>query len=207
MSKLNIAPTKSNLLLVKDQLAVAESGNALLEQKREILVMELMRMVERVKLLESDIQKAVDSAYPALRRMLMTVGGDGAARISHAVHYDFHVSEKRVSAAGMNFPSVEMNLPEKKLFYSFMDSFADTDKVMSEFFDLLKLLTEMASIRTIVWRLAAEVRKTQRRVNALDKMVIPQTRETKTYIESVLEERDRENIFILKALKARQSQK
>ncbi|MCM1322178.1 MAG: V-type ATP synthase subunit D [Bacteroides sp.] len=207
MSKLNIAPTKSNLLLVKDQLAVAESGNALLEQKREILVMELMRMVERVKLLESDIQKAVDSAYPALRRMLMTVGSDGAARISHAVHYDFHVSEKRVSAAGMNFPSVEMNLPEKKLFYSFMDSFADTDKVMSEFFDLLKLLTEMASIRTIVWRLASEVRKTQRRVNALDKMVIPQTRETKTYIESVLEERDRENIFILKALKARQSQK
>lgn len=207
MSKLNIAPTKSNLLLVKDQLAVAESGNALLEQKREILVMELMRMVERVKLLESDIQKAVDSAYPALRRMLMTVGGAGAARISHAVHYDFHVSEKRVSAAGMNFPSVEMNLPEKKLFYSFMDSFADTDKVMSEFFDLLKLLTEMASIRTIVWRLASEVRKTQRRVNALDKMVIPQTRETKTYIESVLEERDRENIFILKALKARQSQK
>ena len=62
---------------------------------------------------------------------------------------------------------------------------------------------EMAAIRTIVWRLAAEVRKTQRRVNALDKMVIPQTTETKVYIESVLEERERENVFVLKALKAR----
>ena len=76
---------------------------------------------------------------------------------------------------------------------------------MVEFFQLLKLLTEMASIRTIVWRLATEVKKTQRRVNALDKLVIPQTRETKVYIESVLEERERENVFVLKSLKSRQS--
>ena len=59
----------------------------------------------------------------------------------------------------------------------------------------------MASIRTIVWRLAEEVRKTQRRVNALDKMIIPQTVETTKYIEGVLEERERENVFVLKALK------
>jgi V/A-type H+-transporting ATPase subunit D len=74
---------------------------------------------------------------------------------------------------------------------------------MIDFFELLRLLTEMASIRTIVWRLAKEVKKTQRRVNALDKQVIPQTRETKTYIESILEERERESIFVLKALKSR----
>ena len=68
---------------------------------------------------------------------------------------------------------------------------------------MLRLLTEMASIRTIVWRLAKEVKKTQRRVNAIDKQVIPQTRETRTYIESILEERERESIFVLKALKSR----
>ena len=60
----------------------------------------------------------------------------------------------------------------------------------------------MASIRTIAWRLATEV-KTQRRVNALEKMVIPQTKETKEYIETVLEERERESIFVLKALKSK----
>ena len=63
----------------------------------------------------------------------------------------------------------------------------------------------MASIRSIVWRLAEEVKKTQRRVNALDKMIIPQTVETKNYIESVLEERERENVFVLKALKKKNS--
>lgn len=206
MAKLNMAPTKSNLLKVKDQLAISMDGYELLEQKREILVMELMRMVEQVKLLEREIEKCIQSAYPSLKNMLMAVGGDRVERISHAVSYDFRITEKPITKAGMSFSSIAVELPKRQLFYSFMDSFADTDKVMVDFFELLKLLTEMASIRTIVWRLAMEVKKTQRRVNALDKMVIPQTRDTKKYIESVLEERERENVFVLKALKAKKGE-
>ncbi|HAH63263.1 MAG TPA: V-type ATP synthase subunit D [Treponema sp.] len=203
MAKLNIAPTKSNLLAMKEQLVVSQDGYDLLEQKREILVMELMHMVERVKLLERDIDKIINEAYPAFIKMLMTVGSDQVERISHAVHYDFIMHEKQVTLGGMSFQSLDVELPKKELFYSYMGTFADSDEVMVQFFRLLSLLTEMASIRTIVWRLAGEVKKTQRRVNALDKMVIPQTRETKVYIESVLEERERENVFVLKALKNR----
>ena len=205
MAKLNIAPTKSNLLSIKEQLSVAVDGYDLLEQKREILVMELMRMVEKVKLLERELDKSISQAYPALRNMLMTVGGDQTERISKAIHYDYDIKEKSVQAGGMTFNSVEVQLPKQQLFYSFMGTFADSDKVMTEFFKLLSLLTDMASIRTIAWRLANEVKKTQRRVNALDKMIIPQNRETKTYIESVLEERERENTFVLKSLKNRKS--
>ena len=203
MTKLNVAPTKSNLLKIKEQLNISCDGYELLEQKREILVMELMHMVEQIKLLERDMDKVIASAYPALKNMLMAVGGDRVERISHAVNYDFSITEKSVIKAGMTFSTIDVKLPERKLFYSFMDSFADTDKVMADFFDFLKLLTQMASIRTIVWRLAMEVKKTQRRVNALDKMIIPQTRLTKKYIEGVLEERERENVFVLKSLKGK----
>lgn len=207
MARMNIAPTKSNLLTVKESLTVAKDGYDLLEQKREILVMELMRMVEKVKLLEQSIDQKVAEAYPALKNMLMAVGGDQVERISRAVHYDFTINEVPVNAAGMQFRSINVELPKRELFYSFMDSYADTDNVMVNFFELLTLLTEMASIRTMVWRLAGEVKKTQRRVNALDKMVIPQTAETVRYIEGVLEERERENVFVLKNLKARSSEK
>ena len=203
MTKLNVAPTKSNLLKIKEQLNISCDGYELLEQKREILVMELMHMVEQIKLLERDMDKVIASAYPALKNMLMAVGGDRVERISHAVNYDFSITEKSVIKAGMTFSTIDVKLPERKLFYSFMDSFADPDKVMADFFDFLKLLTQMASIRTIVWRLAMEVKKTQRRVNALDKMIIPQTRFTKKYIEGVLEERERENVFVLKSLKGK----
>ncbi|MCQ2611759.1 MAG: V-type ATP synthase subunit D [Treponema sp.] len=203
MAKLNIAPTKSNLLAQKEQLNVSVGGYDLLEQKREILVMELMRLVDKVKLLEHDIDAVIDKAYPALRKMLMHVGGDRVEDISRAVKYDFNIRSKPVTIGGMNFSSIDVELPEKELFYSFMGTFSSCDEVISYFFELLKLLTDMASIRTIVWRLANEVKKTQRRVNALDKMVIPQTKETVKYIESVLEERERENVFVLKALKNR----
>lgn len=203
MARLNVAPTKSNLLAIKEQLATATDGYELLEQKREILVMELLHMVEQVKMLERKIDRQIQNCYPALKNMLKTVGEDRIERIAHAVKYDFKMKEKRITVGGMSFDSIDVELPKQQLFYSFLGSYADSDKVMVEFFKLLKLLTQMAEIRTVAWRLASEVKKTQRRVNALDKMVIPQTQETKKYIESVLEERERENIFVLKSLKGR----
>ena len=118
MARLNVAPTKSNLLMVKEQLAVAADGYELLEQKREILVMDLMRMVEKVKLLERDIQKQIDKAYPALKSMLMAVGGDRVERLASGVKYDFKISEKPVVVSGMNFSSIEVDLPKQELFYS-----------------------------------------------------------------------------------------
>ena len=156
-------------------------------------------------MLEADIDKVIRRAYPALKNMLMAMGASRVEQVGSAVNYDFQFTENHIMLAGMDFPTLDVTLPKRELFYSFLDSYADSDKVMVEFFELLRLLTEMASIRTIVWRLAGEVKKTQRRVNALDKMVVPQASETKKYIESELEERERENIFVLKALKARHS--
>ncbi|MCQ2588206.1 MAG: V-type ATP synthase subunit D [Treponema sp.] len=203
MAKLNIAPTKSNLLTMKEQLAVSTNGYELLEEKREILVRELMHLVEQVKILEEEIDTVIESAYPAFKKMLLLNGADQIERISHDIHYDFDMQEKTVVVGGMQFETLDVELPKKELFYSFQGTYANTDAMITKFFDLLSLLTQMASIRTIVWRLAEEVKRTQRRVNALDKMIIPQTQETAKYIESVLEERDRENIFVLKALKKR----
>lgn len=205
MAKLNIAPTKSNLLAMKEQLAISQNGYDLLEQKREILVQELMNLVEKVKLLEHDIDALLKKAYPAFCRMLMADGSDQIKRIAHDIHYDFEMQEKQIVIGGMSFSTLDVKLPKKQLFYSMIGTYANTDAVVGQFFELLTLLTQMASIRTIVWRLAEEVKKTQRRVNALDKMVIPQTQETKKFIENSLEEKERENIFVLKALKKRQS--
>ena len=201
MAKESIAPTKSNRRRVKDRLATAEEGYGLLEQKREILVMELMRQVEQVKLLEREVDARVATAYPALKRMLIVVGRERADRLSHNIRYQFDLQEKKVTAAGMNLPSLKIQFPEAALKYSPANSFAECDETVLEFFKLLKILTELAAVRTIAWRLAREVRKTQRRVNALEKIVIPTARETKAYIEASLEERERDAFFTSKLLK------
>ncbi|GHV73750.1 V-type ATP synthase subunit D [Spirochaetia bacterium] len=201
MAREQIAPTKSNLLRVKERLVTAEEGYDLLEQKREILVMELMRKVEQVKILERDMDRRLETAYPCLKRMLVVVGRERADRLSRSIRYRYDIREKRVAAAGMNLPSLEVQLPEAELKYSPANSFAECDETVLEFFDLLKILTELAAVRTIAWRLAREVRKTQRRVNALEKMVIPTARDTRKYIEAALEEKDRDAFFSSKLLK------
>jgi V/A-type H+-transporting ATPase subunit D len=201
MPREQVAPTKSNLIRVKDQLNTALEGYDLLEQKREILVMELMAKVEQVKILERDLDARLATAYPCLKRMLIVVGRERAEKLSRNIRYQFELTEKRVIAAGMSLPGLEIKLPNAELKYSPANSFAECDETVLEFFGLLKILTELAAVRTIAWRLAREVRKTQRRVNALEKMVIPTAKETKTYIESALEERDRDSFFTSKLLK------
>ncbi|MDR3335094.1 MAG: V-type ATP synthase subunit D [Treponema sp.] len=197
----SIAPTKSNLMRVKERLTTASEGYDLLEQKREILVMDLMQQVERVKLLERDLDAQIAVAYPTLKRMLVVVGRERVERLSRNIHYQFELREKRVLVAGMSLPSLEMQIPDAKLQFSLVNSFAECDETVLEFFKLLKILTELAAVRTMTWRLAREVRKTQRRVNALEKMVIPTAQETKVYIESALEERERDAFFTSKLLK------
>jgi len=201
MAREQIAPTKSNLLKVKERLNVAREGYDLLEQKREILVSELMRKVEQVKILERELDKRVETAYPCLKRMLVVVGRERAQRLAQNVAYRFELREKQVISAGMKLPGLEVDIPASDLKYSPVNSFAECDETVLEFFELLKICTELAAIRTIAWRLAREVRRTQRRVNALEKMVIPTASETKTYIESVLEERERDSFFTSKLLK------
>jgi V/A-type H+-transporting ATPase subunit D len=201
MAREQIAPTKSNLLRAGERLATAREGYELLEQKREILVMELMRKVEQVKLMERDLDRRLETAYPCLKRMLVTVGRERADKLSRNIAYRFELREKRVAVAGMSLPGLEVRLPNVELKYSPANSFAECDETVLEFFELLKILTELAAVRTIAWRLAREVRKTQRRVNALEKMVIPTARDTKLYIEAALEEKDRDAFFSSKLLK------
>jgi len=201
MAREQIAPTKSNLLRVKERLVIAEEGYDLLEQKREILVMELMQRLGQVKILERELDARVATAYPSLKRMLVVVGRERAGRLARNIGYRFDLREKQVSAAGMKLPGLEIRLPNPELKYSPVNSFAECDETVLEFFEMLKICTELAGVRTIIWRLAREVRKTQRRVNALEKLVIPTAAETKVYIESSLEERDRDSFFSSKLLK------
>jgi V/A-type H+-transporting ATPase subunit D len=203
MARYDIPPTKSSLLSVKEQLGIAREGFELLEQKREILIMELMRMVEEVKLLEHDMNKRVTTSYGSLKQMIARMGRETARDASAGIQFEYAVRESQGKLMGIPLPTLEMDMPHMELKYSFMSTDSSCDALMIEFFELLKLIARMAEIRTMVWRLAKEVRKTQRRVNALERIVIPDVEDTKKFIEGVLEEREREVFFVQKILKAR----
>ena len=203
MPSRNVAPTKSNLLKEKETLTLAMEGYDLLERKREILMLELMKRMDEVRALERELRRRSSSAYPVLRRMLLEAGRDNARELAAGVKADFAARERRVQVTGISMPALEAVAPEHRLQVSFMNSFADSDETAKEFSGLLEIIASMAGLRAIVWRLDKEVRKTQRRVNALEKMVIPESKAIKTFIEASLEEREREAVFSTKLLKAR----
>ena len=67
----------------------------------------------------------------------------------------------------------------------------------------LELMGQRAELKVSIMRLSSEVKKTIRKVNALEKLVIPDKEETVRYLTSRIEEQERESFILLKAVKDR----
>jgi len=201
MAKLNVPPTKSNLRMVKQSYNTAKEGYDLLEQKREIIVMELMSYLERVKRVEKDLDKVLNEAYSSLKKTITSLGYKEVEDRARFISYNLEMKKKITKLVGMNLPSIEIENPKLDFQYSFLNTTSCIDDTTTKFLKLITIIREMAEIRTIIWKLSAEVKKTQRRVNALDKVVIPQSMDTIKFIQDTLEERERDETFITKMVK------
>jgi len=104
---------------------------------------------------------------------------------------------------GIRLPRVTSQIEPPGVQFGISESSANTDVAMRRFVEVLPLLAELAELETAVLRLARELRKTQRRCNALSKIFIPNYRETIDYIVGALEERERESFIILKMIRDR----
>jgi V/A-type H+-transporting ATPase subunit D len=129
------------------------------------------------------------------------MGHEEAKQKTEFISYEFNMRKKPLRLIGMHLPSIEIDVPKLKLQYSFLNTNAIIDETTKKFLSLITLLCEMAEIRAIVWRLSKEVKKAQRRVNALEKVVIPDTKETIKFIQDTLEEKERDEMFIRKLVK------
>lgn len=206
MGKLNIAPTKSNLLVLKKQLAFAEEGFDLLEQKRQILIFELMSRLARARDAEQNAAEALRRAFAALHEAQLEVGSEALDRVSLAVNMDHQVDVSDQHLMGMEIPHVTVRTEPVSVQFGIGGTTANTDVAMSCFVEVLPILAELAELENAIMRLAQELRKTQRRCNALSKIFMPDYRETISYITGALEERERESFVILKMIRDRLGQ-
>jgi V/A-type H+-transporting ATPase subunit D len=206
MPKLNVPPTKSSLLSLKRQLAFAEEGYDLLEQKRQILIFELMSRLNRAREAEQRVADAMKRAHAALREATLDIGSDALDRAADGVRMDHQVDVASQHLMGMKIPRVTAKIEPAGPQFGVSGTSANTDVAMRRFVEVLPLLAELAELENAVLRLARELRKTQRRCNALSKIFIPSYQETITYIIGTLEERERESFVILKMIRDRLAQ-
>jgi len=201
MPRLNIPPTKSSVLRISKSLEFAEEGFELLEQKRQILVLELMSRLERAKRIQEESDRALAEAFEALKRAQLASGSASLRQEAIAVPVESEIRVGGNRVMGIDLPTVDARLGELDVRFGLARTNATSDEVMAGFHRVLELLREMAEIESAVFRLATELRKTQRRVNALEKIFLPQYRETLRYIRDTLEEREREEMIIMKMIK------
>ena len=203
MPALNIAPTRSNLIRVKKDLTFAREGYEILDRKREVLTTELVRVAHEADVLQKEVWALLETAYRALEKARLTLGSDHVEWAALAANKTVDVHLKLRGIMGVAIPVIEARGEPPRMLYSLSGTNAALDEASAAFREVIIKTPQLSMLVTTVWRLAGELRKTQRRVNALQHIFIPAYEETVTFIVSSLEEREREEIFRLKWLKTK----
>lgn len=198
-----IAPTRSNLLRMRQALKLAREGYEILDKKREVLTTELMHQAHNAATQQARVWQKLADAYYALTEARLSMGREHLEWTALAVNKSVEVEIKLRSIMGVVIPTVEAHGEPPEMPYGLGDTTVALDEAVARFRQVLDEIPMLSEIMTSVWRLARELQKTQRRVNALQYIFIPEYEEIVTFIESALEEREREEIFRLKRLKSK----
>ncbi len=203
MPTINVAPTRMNLIRIKKELRFAREGYEILDRKREVLTTELVRVAHEADILQREVWKLLETAYSALEQARLMMGSDHVewAALAASKTVDVHIKLRGIM--GVAIPVIEASGDLPKMLYSLSGTSASLDEAAAAFREVVIKTPRLSMLVTTVWRLAGELRKTQRRVNALQHIFIPQYEETVAFIVSSLEEREREETFRLKWLKSK----
>ena len=205
MPRLQIAPTRSNLFRIREALAFAREGYEILDKKREVLTTELIHIAHDAAALQERVWAMLAEAYQALITARLTMGREHLEWAALSVAETTEVTIRPHSVMGVVIPAIESHGAPPEIPYGLGDTTVSLDEAAARFRRVLAEIPTLSETMTTVWRLARELQKTQRRVNALQYIFIPQYEETEAFIESALEEREREETFRLKRIKSRVS--
>lgn len=203
----SIAPTRSNLIKLKEELKFSHLGYELLDQKRSILISELLMLVDQASDYQHRVEKALLDADKALSDAVMHMGRLRVGNLSGAININSSISLSKRKVMGVSLPRVETQFSGEGPFFSPEGTSMLSEVVISKFREALFLMGKMAELKVSIMRLSREVKKTIHKVNALEKIVIPDKTETLKYLESRIEEAERESFMLLKSVKANMQKK
>ncbi len=207
MAGRKVAPTKTNLLSLKQELRFANLGYELLDQKRNILINELLALVDQAVDFETRVNKALATAHEHLREAVLRMGTRRIGQLSSAVNIEtgIHLDQRRVM--GVRLPVVDTEFTEHAPYFSPMGTTYWVDSALARFKEALELMGRLAELKVSIMRLASEVKKTIRKVNALEKIAIPDLETTVKSIQDRLEESERESFVLMKMVKSKLEEK
>lgn len=204
---IKIVPTKANLIATKSKLQFAKKGYDLLDKKRTVLIKEMMDLNKKAVVLQAKIEESFEKSYEALEDATITIGSDSIYDIAKSTAPEKEYDIISRSVMGVEIPEIKYKQSKMRADYSLHNTTTAFDAAVMDMNDIRYLIYELAEVETSVFRLAEEIKKTQKRANALDKIQIPKYEAIVIEIENILAEKEREDFFRLKKVKDRKSKK
>jgi V/A-type H+-transporting ATPase subunit D len=198
MGRLLLSVNKSNLLRLKEELSFAKDGLELLEEKKEALMVHVTTLSTKAEQVRTRVNQNLYRSYAYLREAVLIHARFGCERASLATSLGEEVQIKEKSFMGVVLPKVTIKLPKLLPPYGFHGTGAAMDSVLKMIYQGMEIIAELAEIEVGLFRLVTEIRKTIKRLNALENIHIPLYQSTVKYMEENLEEKEREFLFQLK---------
>ena len=198
-------PTKGNLMLAKNSLALAMQGYDLMDKKRNILIRELMNLIDQAKDIQEQIDVTVTYAYQCLQEANIEHGISETDQLAYTVPIEDSIQIKSRSIMGTEIPLVTYTPDQNIPTYSFSTTRESIDKAREAFRKVKDLTIRLSMVENSAYRLAASIKKTQKRANALKNITIPSYRSLVSEISNALEEKEREEFTRLKVIKQRKN--
>lgn len=197
-------PTKGNLMLAKNSLALAHQGYDLMDKKRNILLKELMELIDEAKNIQEEIDITFTRAYACLQRANIEQGISKVQELAFTVPIEESIRIQARSIMGAEIPHIKYDDKQNDLTYAFGTTKESIDIAREAFRAVKKLTIKLAEVENAAYRLAANIKKTQKRANALKNITIPMYSNLVYTINNALEEKEREEFTRLKVIKRMQ---
>ncbi|HOR85078.1 MAG TPA: V-type ATP synthase subunit D [Bacillota bacterium] len=204
---MDITYTKTSLMAARNSLELSKKGFELLDKKRNVLIMTMMGLIERSEGIQEKVAVVFHDAYEALQTANITMGISNVDQISQSISEASGFEVISRSIMGVEIPEIKHIEEKLSHYYSFYNTNTALDVAVQKFHEVKLLLYELSEIEDSVYKLAMEVKKTQKRANALQNIQIPKYEEIVVKITEVLEEREREDFFRLKVVKKKSEKK
>jgi V/A-type H+-transporting ATPase subunit D len=201
----NVKPTRMELLKLRKRVKLADKGHRLLKEKRDALISEFMIVIREYKDARKRVEENLKVAFYNLLIAEVLLGSRDLEQISGITLRDINLDFMTKNIMGVSVPIMKVDNLIRRVHergYGFLSTNAKLDDAAKNFEESILSIVKLAEIEESVRRIAEEVEKTKRRVNALEYIVIPRLKATIKHIEMRMEEIERESFLRLKKIKA-----
>lgn len=205
-----VFPTRMTLGLMKGKLKGAQQGHSLLKRKSEALTKRFRDITQRIDEAKRKMGRVMQTAAFSLAEVQYATGDNIGYQVQESVQKArFQVKAKQENVSGVYLPTFESYINEDINDFKLTGLGRGGQQVQRAklvYTKAVETLVELASLQTAFIILDEVIKVTNRRVNAIEHVIIPRTENTISYINSELDELDREEFYRLKKVQEKKQE-